>query len=147
MTSRIITVLAILCNISHVLAQQTASEKAAWEQEQAYWRYVKSGDQTGFRTIWADDFSGWPSSEPKPVDVSKISVWKINDYKLTPLSVREHSPDLVITFYHATTTDENGKQHTGRLTHTWKRIDGNWKIIGGMACDEPETAESQPVHH
>ena len=24
---------------------------------------------------------------------------------------------------------------------------GNWKIIGGMACDEPETAESQPVHH
>src|SRR5437763_6426678 len=72
MTSRIITVLAILCNISHVLAQQTASEKAAWEQEQAYWRYVESGDQTGFRTIWADDFIGWPSSEPKPVDVSKL---------------------------------------------------------------------------
>jgi|ERR1051325_1029435 hypothetical protein len=148
MISRIITVLVILFNISNVLAQQTASEKAVWEQEQAYWRYVKSGDQSGFRTLWADDFSGWPSSESKPVDVSKITVWKIDDYKLTPLSVREHGPDLVMTFYHATVSDENGKQEIVRLTHTWKRIDGHWKIIGGMACDEAGgTAKSQPEHH
>ena len=77
-----------------------------------------------------------------PVDKSQIDVWKISDYKLTPLSVREYGKDIVMTFYCAKTTVD-GKTTEERLTHTWQRENGQWQIVGGMACYAPCDASSR----
>jgi hypothetical protein len=117
-------------------AQETSAEKEVWQQEEAYWRYVSGGDSKSFKTLWSDRFTGWPDDVSHPVDKSKIDVWKISDYKLTPLSVREHGKDTVITLYSAKTTVD-GKTTEARFTHTWQREDGQWHIVGGMSCHAP----------
>jgi len=117
-------------------AQETSAEKEVWQQEEAYWHCVSNGDSKSFKTLWSDHFTGWPDDAPRPVDKSKIDVWKISDYKLSPISVREHGKDIVITFYCAQTTVD-GKTTEERLTHTWQRENGQWHIVGGMACHDP----------
>jgi hypothetical protein len=139
-----ILLLAIACT-TQIHAQETAAEKEVWQQEQAYWRYVSSGDSKSFKTLWSDRFTGWPDDVSQPVDKSQIDVWKISDYKLTPLSVREHGKDIVITFYCARTTVD-GKTTEERLTHTWQRENGQWHIVGGMACNAPCNAPHSNAH-
>jgi hypothetical protein len=118
------------------LAQSTVAEKEVWAREQEYWRYVKSGDSAAFKTLWSEHFTGWPDGTAKPVDKSHIDVWEISDYTLTPLSVLEHGKDMVMTFYCAKFTEE-GKTVEERMTHTWQRENGQWLIVGGMACYAP----------
>src|SRR5262245_62512925 len=101
---RLIILLLVIAPRTFIYAQETSAEKEVWQQEEAYWRYVSSGDSKSFKTLWSDHFTGWPDDTPRPVDKSNIDVWKISDYKLTPLSVREHGKDIVITFYCAKTT-------------------------------------------
>src|SRR5215467_1963058 len=112
---RLIILLLLIAPSTFIHAQETSSEKEVWQQEEAYWRYVSSGDSKSFKTLWSDRFTGWPDDAPRPEDKSKIDVWKISDYKLRPLSVREHGKDIVvITFYCAKTTVE-GKTTEERL--------------------------------
>jgi hypothetical protein len=126
-------------------AQETSAEKEVWQREEAYWRYVSSGDSKSFKTLWSDRFTGWPDDAPRPADKSKIDVWKISDYKLTPLSVREHGNDIVITLYCAKTTVD-GKPIEERFTHTWQRENGQWHIVGGMSCYARCEAPEQNAH-
>ena len=139
---RLIILLLLTAPSTFIHAQETSSEREVWQQEVAYWRYVSSGDSKSFKTLWSDRFTGWPDDAARPVDKSNIDVWKISDYKLTPLSVREHDKDTVITLYCAKTTVD-GKTTEERLTHTWQREKGQWHIVGGMACyapcDEPQS--------
>jgi hypothetical protein len=128
-----------------VHAQETSAEKEVWKQEEAYWRHVSRGDSKSFKTLWSNRFTGWPDDAARPVDKSNIDVWKISDYKLTPLSVREHGEDIVITFYCATTT-VNGKSIEERVTHTWQREQGQWHIVGGMACHASCDAPQSNAH-
>ena len=133
---RLIILLLLIAFSTLIHAQETSAEKEVWQQEVAYWRYVSSGDSKSFKTLWSDRFTGWPDDAARPVDKSNIDVWKISDYKLTPLSVREHDKDTVITLYCAKTTVD-GKTTEERLTHTWQREKGRWHIVGGMACYAP----------
>lgn len=128
--------LCLLLVSAAAFAQSTIAEKEVWDREQEYWRYVKAGDSAAFKTLWSDRFTGWLDSASKPVDKSQIDVWKISDYTLTPLSVREHGKDTVMTFYCAKFT-EDSKTIEERMTHTWQRENGQWLIVGGMACYAP----------
>jgi hypothetical protein len=133
---RLIILLPLIAFSTLIHAQETSAEKEVWQQEEAYWRYVSSGDSKSFKALWSDRFTGWPDDAAHPVDKSNIDIWKISDYKLTPLSVREHGKDTVITLYCAKTTVD-GKTTEERLTHTWQREKGQWHIVGGMACYAP----------
>ena len=93
---RLVILLVSIAFSTLVQAQETSAEREVWQQEEAYWRYVSSGDSKSFKTLWSDRFTGWPDDAPRPVDKSQIDVWKISDYKLTPLSVREHGKDIVM---------------------------------------------------
>lgn len=146
MRSRLLATFGLIVGFSALVhAQQSSAEKEVWKQEEAYWRYVSSGDSKSFKTLWSDRFTGWPDSAPHPVDKSKIDVWKISDYQLTPLSVREYGNDTVMTFYCAKTTVD-GKPIEERLTHTWQRENGQWHIVGGMACMAPCDAPQSTTH-
>lgn len=141
---RLIIPLLLIALSTFIHAQETSAEREVWQQEEAYWRCVNSGDSKSFKTLWSDHFTGWPDDAARPVDKSNIDVWKISDYKLTPLSVREHGKDTVITLYSAKTTVD-GKTMEERLTHTWQRENGQWHIVGGMACHAPcDAAQSNP---
>jgi len=126
---RLVILLVSIAFSTLVQAQETSAEREVWQKEEAYWRYVSSGDSKSFKTLWSDRFTGWPHDAPRPVDKSQIDVWKISDCKLTPLSVREHGKDIVMTFYCAKTTVD-GKTTEERLTHTWQRENGHGTSLG-----------------
>ena len=133
---RLIIPLLLITPSTFIHAQETSAEKEVWQQEEAYWRYVNSGDSKSFKALWSDRFTGWPDDAARPMDKSNIDVWKISDYKLTRLSVREHGKDTVITLYCAKTTVD-GKTTEECFTHTRQREKGQCHIVGGMACDAP----------
>ena len=131
---------AVLLLSTIALSQQTANEKAAWQQEEAYWRLLKAGDKAAYMDLWNDRFTGWPRTQQNPVPKSGVAEsfterLPLSDYKLIPLSVREYGDNLVIVFYRATMT-RNGETRTNRMTHTWMREGNTWRIIGGMSADD-----------
>ena len=128
---------ALLALTALSYAQQTANEKAAWQQEEAYWRLLKANDKPAYMNLWDERFTGWPRFEDAPVPKSGIdqSFRSVPDYKLTPLSVREYGDNIVIAFYRAAVT-RDGNTRTFRMCHTWRRNGNTWQIIGGMSADD-----------
>ena len=135
-------------------AEFTPDEKAVWQLEEAYWRYVQAGDVENYVTLWHARFVGWPCFSSEPSDKSKIGGWvqEIRDnrlkftYELRPLAVRVFD-DVAIVQYAAeyvTQYDDGTRSGAGlwrKFTHTWKKTDGRWQIITGMcAAQEPVKA-------
>lgn len=123
------------------VAQQTRSEKAVWQQEEAYWRLLHDGNKTSYLALWDDHFVGWPRVENNPIGKEGIAAGfdPVAEYKLLPLSIREYDKNVVITFYR-TTFNRNGVTRTARLTHTWMHTKLGWQIIGGMSVNDELSA-------
>jgi ketosteroid isomerase-like protein len=135
-------------------ADFTPEERAVWQLEEAYWRYVQAGDVEHYVMLWHERFVGWPCFSAQPSDKSQIGGWvqEIRDghlkftYELKPLAVRVFD-DVAIVQYAAMYVTEYGdgtRSGAGlwrKFTHTWKRTDGRWQIITGMcAAQEPVKA-------
>jgi ketosteroid isomerase-like protein len=117
-----------------------------WQRELQYWEYVKSNDTTGYRTLWHDNFLGYPDTE-RITGKDKIANWlkdmhsnKDRRYEFV-LNKKIVNPfgDIVITFYDETDIWKNDKneivlQEAYRITHTWKKFGDTWLIIGGMSA-------------
>ncbi len=70
-------VLLFLTNIS---AQGTEKVKEeVWQKELQYWQYVKNNDTAGYRTLWHDNFIGYPETE-RITGKDKISNWITDAY-------------------------------------------------------------------
>jgi len=54
---RLVILLASIAFSTLVQAQETSAEKEVWQKEEAYWRYVSSGDSKSFKTLWSDRFT------------------------------------------------------------------------------------------
>jgi ketosteroid isomerase-like protein len=132
-----------------VLFAQSArtAEDQVWSQEQAYWQYVKTGDLDAYRSLWHENFLGWPYISPEPARKAQITNWiklhtdqgdSLQDYNLQRL-VSQQTGDLVTTTYRISLTWA-GKNGTGssdhsRIIHTWIRgSDGRWRILSGMSA-------------
>ena len=122
-------------------------ENEAWKMEEKYWDYVKNIDTNAYKNLWHDDFIGYPSFGDGVSDKSKIAFWipelhqdpnLIFDFKLYKKAVNAID-DMVIVFYDADEIwrDKNNnvvRQETFKFTHTWKKYDSSWLILGGMAA-------------
>jgi hypothetical protein len=122
-------------------------ENEAWQMEEKYWDYVTKIDTTSYKKLWHDDFIGYPSFGDGVSTKSKIAVWipelhKDPDltfsYKLYKRATNAID-DVVIVFYDADEiwTDRENKiarKETYKFTHTWKKYQYNWVILGGMAA-------------
>lgn len=124
-------------------ANFSRAEQAAWNQEEAYWRYLKTKDYDSYLKLWDERFAGWPAPLPAPAhkeDLRKLNNRNVVDYKIEPLSVRQYGSSIVITFYRATyrSIPKGGGEEmiVSRLTHTWMKEKGGWHIIGGMSSRE-----------
>jgi ketosteroid isomerase-like protein len=145
-----IAVFAVVVLLSTAGFAQEADK--VWSQEQAYWNYVQANNLDGYRSLWHEDFVGWPLSSPEPLRKEHITDWitihthKGEHFKLDNMErlVVEVSGNYATAVYRvrATWTAPDG-QHittTSRIIHTWLRgPDGKWLILSGMSA--PVNAE------
>lgn len=126
-------------------------ENQAWQMEERYWQYVGNMDTVAYKKLWHDDFVGYPSFGDGVSDKSKIAVWIPELHRDTSLTFRymlhkkalNAIDDVVIVFYDADeiwTNKENEvvRKETYKFTHTWKKYDDNWVILGGMAAKKDQ---------
>ena len=149
------TFLMILLSLfvaAFVWADPAADEKAVWNLEESYWKYVKNNDVKGYSTLWDENFVGWPGFSSEPVGKASIGDWiaplhknpaEKYDYELTRKAVRSFGDVvavhyLVHDFYRSASTGEIVRQlDQYRITHTWKRKGNTWLIITGMSSAQP----------
>jgi ketosteroid isomerase-like protein len=129
-------------------------EPQIWTLEKAYWEYVKANELEKYRTLWHEDFLGWPLVSPSPIGKEHITDWitantskglKLRSYAIEQLAIHV-TGDVAINHYRIKTnwaTNETAKVRTDalRITHTWIRTHGTWQIIGGMSA--PVNAEGK----
>ncbi len=148
MRMKLTVVVSALCLSLSVLSDElTADEKAVWQLEESYWRYVKNDDISGYLTLWDERFVGWPGFSRTPTEKDSIGGWipplhddlsVIYDYTLTREAVRSFG-DVVVAHYlvrdfyrSASTSEILRKRAVFRVTHTRGRGD-KWQIVTGMS--------------
>src|SRR6478736_3328025 len=68
--------LFLIVLISAAFAEDVAKDEAKiWGLEKAYWECVKANDLEKYRTLWHEDFVGWPFVSPAPVRKDHITDW------------------------------------------------------------------------
>jgi len=128
---------------------KTELEDEAWHMEELYWEYVQNIDTVTYKTLWHKDFIGYPSFGDGVSDKSRIASWIPDLHKDPDLkySYKLHKKasnaieDVVMVFYDTDQiwTDKDNqvvRNKTSKFTHTWKKVDGNWLILGGMAAEK-----------
>jgi ketosteroid isomerase-like protein len=128
--------------------QESAKDEAqVWNLEKAYWEYVKANDLQKYRTLWHEDFLGWPCVSSAPTGKDHITDWitantskgvKLQSYAIEQLAVRV-AGDIAINHYRIKAnwaTGETARVRTDalRITHTWIRTHGTWQILAGMSA-------------
>ena len=118
-----------------------------WNQEVAYWEYLRTDDLESFLSLWHDDVVGWPNNYGEPTDkagihqlmsglVDAIQLESIT-FDLRPNAVRIFG-DIGIVHYEV---HIQGFLKAGsdiavdeRITHTSLNTENGWKIISGMSA-------------
>src|SRR4030095_2916602 len=137
----------VLLFYTDISAQSAESAKnEVWKRELQYWQYVKNNDTAGYRTLWHDNFIGYPDTE-RLTGKDKIANWITDAYNskgrhygfLLDKKMVNPFDDVVITFYDETDIWKNDKdevllEEVYKITHTWKKFGDTWLIIGGMSA-------------
>ena len=136
-------------------AQDSAKDEAqVWSWEKAYWESVKGNDLEKYRSLWHENFLGWPFVSSVPVRKDHITDWitantskgiKLQSYSIEQLVIQV-TGDVALDYYRINATWANGqdaevRNDRLRITHTWIRTGGAWQIIGGMSA--PLNAEGK----
>jgi hypothetical protein len=82
----------------------TGEERAVWQLEEDYWRFVSAGNVDSYVKLWHDDFIGWPCFEWTPARKGDIGKWvrDIRDnrwkltYQLKPQDIQAFGGDTVV---------------------------------------------------
>ena len=140
------TLLSGILLFSICCVARTGDKDKIWSLEHDYWRYVKAGDMTSYRTLWHANFVGWPNSSPAPARKAHITDWYDNivrkgltmkSWELEPVEFQLTEP-VAVTHYRLryVWVDRAGKEEneTFRVHHTWLRVGDGWQIIAGMSA-------------
>ncbi len=124
-------------------------EMEVWKMEERYWEYVQKMDTITYKTLWHDDFVGYPSFGDGVSNKSKIAIWIPELHQDTSLTfsyklykkATNAIDDVVIVFYDTDEiwTDKANnvvRKETYKFTHTWRKQDGQWVILGGMGANK-----------
>lgn len=119
-------------------------EQEVWRLEEQYISAFKNADHARILSFYHPEFLGWPDSEERPAGIKAVPEYLTKHYP-QPLSATFEIDragirvfgDVVITHYvlNLTKRDANGieQTHATRITHTWLKVDGRWRILGGMS--------------
>jgi hypothetical protein len=113
-----------------------------WKLEEKYWDYWIKADIDGYLSLLHEDFIGWPSSLDTPRDKNAAREFVLDylaqskpfAFEIKPAGISVIT-NVSIVHYHIISKDEEGNQigDRFRITHTWIKVDGNWKVMGGMS--------------
>lgn len=122
-------------------------QEQVWRMEEKYWQIVEARDREAYIALWDEDFVGWPDNCAGPIrkDVIRSDTFGtlrgLKNFHLEPRAVQVFQ-DVAITYYvvaaaYATKAGSN-EVLAFRCTHTWRKVNGVWLIIGGMSSpDQP----------
>ena len=142
------TVTLFLALTAAAFGQNSAKDEAQiWQLEKAYWEYVKANDLEKYRTLWHENFIGWPFVSSEPLRKDHITEWittntskgiNLESYSIGQLAIQV-TGDIAMDYYRITVAWANSagtevKTDRMRITHTWIRTHGTWQIIGGMSA-------------
>jgi len=125
--------------------RQSQGEQALWDLEKTYFAYLADREFEALGDFWHPNFIGWPSHSPEPVgrDNSRQSLKDLTaelkelSVKLRPLAITIHG-DVAVAHYYIDVVQEalDGQitEYSLRITHTWVKSDGRWRILGGMSA-------------
>ena len=148
-------ILFLLVLAATAFARDSAKDEAqVWSLEKAYWEYVKANDLEKYRTLWNENFLGWPYISSAPTRKDHITDWitantskgvKLQSYAIEPLAIQV-TGDVAINHYRikanwATSEEAEVRTDLLRITHTWIHTHGTWQILGGMSA--PVNANGQ----
>jgi ketosteroid isomerase-like protein len=126
-------------------SEWSEAEQEIWALEERYMTAFKDGDVEGLKVFLHADFLGWPSYSSDPVarGPALASVTTLHE-SLVILSVEIRpraihlSAEIVLVHYLVVLEIEEGDGGTAatssRITHTWVKEDGRWRILGGMSA-------------
>jgi ketosteroid isomerase-like protein len=143
LTALFTLLLTVLLVVSASAQEWSAAQQEVWSLEEAYWERRQRGDVEGFMNLWDEDFVGWPYWAPEPmtkVDIQQSvregALSGLVGYELIPQAIRLFGDIAIVHYaYELQGRDAEGREasRVGRLTHTWRRLAGKWRIIGGMS--------------
>jgi ketosteroid isomerase-like protein len=151
MMRNVFMLVVVILFAAAMLAQSSGEAEKVWSLEESYWRYVKANQLKEYRSLWHEDFLGWPSVSPEPLRKAQITDWIVGhtsqgetlkryDLERLPIQVRG---DVATTTYRVrlTWSGKNGAEtlQSVRIIHTWVRDGSSWRIISGMSA--PTNAE------
>jgi ketosteroid isomerase-like protein len=124
---------------------QSQDEQTIWNLEEQYFAYYARGDTEALEELWHEDFTGWPYESPEPVRRSAASQ-SVRDFlaraqivslTLRPMAIAVRG-EVAITHYfldlRLEDLDGGIVESSVRITHTWLREDGMWRVFGGMSA-------------
>jgi ketosteroid isomerase-like protein len=120
-------------------------EQTLWSLENAYFAHLAKEEFEALKNFYHADFIGWPSHSPEPVGVSvaRRSLEELlAGIEVLSIQVRPQAAvirgDVAVThsFVDMQQEDAEGEAswYSYRVTHTWLREGGTWKILGGMSA-------------
>jgi ketosteroid isomerase-like protein len=133
--------------VSHESERESSVARVIWSLEQAYFEHNRNADYEKIVSTWHEEFLGWPDPEPKPIDKEEGARYVRRNFKepasftfeIEPAGIRVVG-DVAVNHYtvHFTTKDDQGREEKRslRVTHTWIKENGEWKVLAGMSNSE-----------
>lgn len=121
-------------------------EEEIWKLEEAYFTNLYRANYEGVLALVHPRFLGWPANLPKPIGREESAEFmKRLIPQPTQCIVRieraglQQAGDTVLTQYvlnvDCPTASGVVRTLSSRITHTWIRQKGQWKLLGGMSFD------------
>jgi len=135
---------AMLCVfLGASLAQETGWSQAqteVWGREEAFWQSLESRDKEAYLSLWDEVFLGWQSYAKSPVRKSTFRerpLRAVDSYTFEQKSVQMFGETAMTFLQVRLKPSTSGKEGeiVLRITHTWRKKDGEWRIVGGMSCN------------
>lgn len=148
-----VLLLSALLGTSTVRAAQdydpAEAQAEIWAKEQAIYKARGNGDLQVYVDSASENYRGWPPGWPKPSGLDRLraaipQMRSANHEELT-MDFEEiaFSGDTAVIYYSTHRTRKpTGEPADDRfeIIHVWTREQGDWKLIGAMGRDKPESA-------
>jgi len=147
---RILLVSSLICFGILIVSQvflmgSSADETKIWKNERAYIEFLKDGDPEGMMSFWHEDGVGWPMATPQPfgnIEARKaylenlFAQMKVITFEIQPKALKIFGDVAVVHYFVvwiSRDSEGNEEKLETRITHTWMKQAGQWRIIGGMS--------------
>ncbi len=122
------------------------NEKEVWDQELKYYEYSKSNEPAKHNSLFHENIIGWPTTDSIPKGKNKVSLWiplvhenpkEEWNYELDLQAIQSFGNVVIVHYklhewFISKETGEELSAATYRISHTWLKEGGKWKIISGM---------------